>query len=128
MEAVAGILLIVMGLAIAGIWTRDILVREDVDVSAGLFKARDPNGRTLFWPHWTAEYGTAAALLVGGIGLLLDASWAVVAAGLAAGALLYTSTNALGWALAERDRRPYAIPMLFGICVGVLTAGYLLFA
>jgi hypothetical protein len=125
-ETVVGILLAVMGIAIAGVWTRDIIVRDDVDVSVGFFEARDPSGGTLYWPHWIAEYGTATALVFGGIGLVLDAVWATVVAGLATGSLLYTSTNALGWALAEPERRPYAVPMAFGICVAVFSAGYLL--
>jgi hypothetical protein len=70
-------------------------------------------------PHWLAEYGTALALLTAGIGLILDSTWGRRVGLVALGALVYTSTNALGWALAERERRPYALPMLVGLIGGV---------
>ena len=69
---------------------------------------------------------TRALLLGGGIGLLLDTGWARVVAALGLGALFYTSTNSLGWALAERDRRSYAAPMSAGILVSVAGAVWLL--
>jgi len=110
---------IVMGVAIAGIWSRDIIAGEAVDLSAGFFRARDEDSGGLFWPHWLAEFTTAGFLIVGGAGLLGDASWAATTAAIALGALLYTSTNALGWALAQRDRYPYAIPMILGDVVAI---------
>lgn len=126
MDVVAAVLMILNGVAIAGVWTRDILAGEKVDLSAGLFAARDADAGTIFWPHWLAEYATAGALIAAAVGLLIEASWATAMGGLAAGALLYTSMNSLGWALAERDRFAYAIPMFFGIVVGVFLAIYLL--
>ena len=126
MNAVVAIMMIVMGVGIAGIWTRDIVIGDRVDLSGGLFAARDTAAGTLLWPHWFAEYATAALLIGGGIGLLLDTGWDVVVAAVAAGALLYTSTNSLGWAFAERDRHAYAYPMLAGIAVGALVFVHLL--
>jgi hypothetical protein len=119
---------LVMAAGIAGIWTMDILRSPEIDRSAGLLRARDPSNGTLFVPHWIAEYGTAAALLVGGIGLLLAADWAPMLALVALGALVYTSTNSLGWALARSERRPYAVPMLVGAVGGVLSIAALLVA
>ena len=55
MDAAVAILMIGMGLAIAGIWTSDILVGDRVDLSEGLFRARVAKSGTLFWPHWLAE-------------------------------------------------------------------------
>lgn len=89
--------MIVMGLAIAGIWTFDIVRGSHVDLSGKLLRARDSDG-SLMLPHWVAEFGTAAALLGGAVGLLVSTSWAVTLAAAAMGATWYTSTNALGWA------------------------------
>lgn len=126
MDVVVAVLMLLMGIAIAAIWTRDIVAGEQVDLSDGFFAARDPAGGTLFWPHWLAEYGTAVLLVAGGTGLLTDVGWAGIVAAVAAGALLYTSTNALGWALAKPERRAYAFPMFAGIVVGLLAFVYLL--
>lgn len=125
MRIAVGVLLVVMGVGIAGIWTRDIVAGEQVDLSQGFFAARDEDAGSLMWLHWLAEYATAATLTVAGVALLADAEWARVLAAVGAGALLYTSTNSLGWAFARRDRLAYAIPMLFGVVVGLVAAGYL---
>ena len=118
--------MIAMGAAIAGVWTRDIVAGDKVDLSNGIVAARDPDAGTLFWPHWLAEYATAAALIAAAAGLLIDANWAGTLGGIATGALLYTSINSLAWSLAERERRPYAIPMLTGVAVGMILAIHLL--
>jgi hypothetical protein len=119
MIAAVGIFLLLMGLGIAGIWTKDILGNPEIDLGPGFFKAREPGSGSLFWPHWFAEYATAGGLVAGGIALLLHAPWAIPVALLADGALLYTSLNALGWAFAKRERLPYAIPMLVGLAGGL---------
>lgn len=119
METVIAVSLLIMGVGIAGVWTRDIVSGEYVDVSMGLFAARDPDSGTLFWPHWLAEYGTAAALVISAVGLLADADWAKGLAGISAGALVYTSMNSLGWALSRRERFGYAVPMVAGFVVGI---------
>jgi hypothetical protein len=126
MDVVASVLMMLNGVAIAAVWTRDIVAGEQVDLSKGFFAARDPDAGTLFWPHWLAEYATAAALIAGGLSLLFDARWDVALAGLATGALLYTSVNSLGWSLARRDRRAYAFPMVAGIVAGLLIGAHLL--
>ena len=123
-NTIVAVLMIVMGVAISGVWTREILAGEKIDLTHGIFAARDPDAGTLFWPHWLAEYTTAAALIGGAIGLFLEASWATTLSGLATGALLYTSTNSLAWALSQRGRLAYAIPMFSGIAVGLFIAIY----
>lgn len=128
MQIIVGAVMTAMGLAIAGIWTRDIAVRDDIDLGRGILAARDADDGTLFWPHWVAEYGTAVVLVVSGIGVVADASWAPVLGGVASGALLYTSINSLGWALARRERYPYAVPMLVGAAIGLVSTAYLLTA
>ena len=125
-DIVVPVLLIVMGIAMAAIWTRDILHGEQVDLSAGFFAARDPEAGTLFWPHWFAEYATAILLVVGGIGLLSDGAWGPVVAAIGTGALVYTSTNSLGWAFSRRERWPYAVPMLSGVVLGIASTVFLL--
>lgn len=125
MEVVVAGLMILMGVAIAGVWTRDILVGGKVDLGDGIFRARDESG-SLLWPHWLAEYTTAILLLGAGVGLLVDADWAPLLAALALGALFYTSVNSLGWALAVADRRAYVVPMVVGVLVSVIGAIWLL--
>jgi len=119
MTAAVAVGMIIMGIGIAGIWTRDLLGGEAVELSAGVFAAREEGSGSLFWPHWIAEFTTAVFLIVGGVGLLADAGWAATISALALGALLYTSTNSLGWAFAQRDRFPYAVPMLLGDLVAI---------
>lgn len=126
MDIVVSGLVIVMGIAIAVIWTRDIFLGEHVDLSAGPFGARNPDGGDLYWPHWLAEYGTATLLVVGGIGLLSGGAWAPVVAAIGTGSLLYTSTNSLGWAFSRRERWPYAVPMLTGVALGIAATVFLL--
>jgi hypothetical protein len=115
---------IVIGVGIAAVWTMDLL-RGAVDLSAGVWRAREPGSGSLLWPHWLAEYGTAAALVTSGIGLLAHTGWSRLLALLGLGACAYTSINSLGWALARPDRRPYTIPMLAG-SVGSLAGAILL--
>lgn len=124
MDTVAAVAMIVMGVAIAGVWTRDIVAGEKVDLSGGIFAARDSEG-TLLWPHWLAEYATAAALIGAAIGVVTEAGWSRALTGIATGALLYTSVNSLSWALSERDRVVYAVPMVAGIVVGAFLIVYL---
>lgn len=126
MERVVAILMMLMGAGIAGVWTRDIVASEHVDLADGVFGARDPDSGSLFWPHWLAEYATALGLVTAGVGLLVDAPWSRTVAGIAAGALLYTSLNSLGWALAAPERGAYAAPMVAGVVVAVVAIVYLL--
>jgi hypothetical protein len=119
--------MLVMGCGIAAIWTVDIARNPEVDRSQGFARARDLRSGSLLLPHWLAEYATAALLIAGGLRLLLGWSiggWTwLVAVGL--GALAYTSLNSLGWALADRARSAYAIPMTIGLLGAVASIGLL---
>jgi hypothetical protein len=118
MSVIAAFMLF-MGAAMGLVWTRDIISAEQLDVLNGRLRARDPESGTLMLPHWIAEYATAAALLAGGSGLLSNQAWGEPLSFVALGALVYTSTNSLGWALARPTRLPYAVPMVLGSLGGV---------
>lgn len=128
MSSLVGGFIVVMGVSIALTWARDMRSSPEVDRSAGLLRARDRRDGSLFLPHWIAEYATSLGLVVGGIGLIADVGWAEKISLVALGALTYTSVNSLGWTLALRSRRPYAIPMLVGAIGGVLSIVVLLAA
>ncbi len=102
--------MVVMGLAIALTWARDMRSSPEVDRSAGLLRARDRRDGSLFLPHWIAEYATSLGLVAGGIGLIADAGWAEGISLVALGALTYTSVNSLGWTLALRFAPPVRDP------------------
>lgn len=123
---VVGGFLAAMGVAIAAVWTRDLVSGARLDHGAGRLRAREPDSASLLLPHWIAEYATAASLLVGGGGLLGDRAWGREVALVAVGALVYTSVNSLGWALARTDRRSYAVPMAVGTVGGILCGAVLL--
>lgn len=125
MEIAVAIAMILMGATIATVWTHDIVRADKLDVSDGLLRARDPNDRSLLLPHWIAEYMTATALVGGAIGLIFERGWGIPAAAGGLGALLYTSLNSLGWALADPTRRAYAVPMGVGVVGASLGLGYL---
>lgn len=117
----AAVVMIAIGLAMAAVWTRDILSSPEIDRAAGLFWAREQGTDALFWLHWLAEYGTAAALVTAGIALLAEAGWARVLAFVALGSLLYTSVSSLGWALGRPERLPYAVPMVAGLLAALVS-------
>ena len=126
MRLFVAVAMITMGLGIAGIWTFDLLRGEKVDLSRGVFQARNPDDGSLFWLHWLAEYGTAILLVAGGIGLLAESDWSRTVAAASLGALLYTSVNSMGWAVARQERRAYVAPMAFGIVVAAIGLIWLL--
>lgn len=125
MELLVALFAGVIGAAMAGIWTRDILNGVGFDGSLGLLRARELETEDLMVWHWLAEYGTAGLLVVGAILLLADAALAVPITLLGLGSLVYSSTNSLGWALARPERRPYAIPMAIGLVGGLISAALL---
>jgi hypothetical protein len=123
-----GLFMLAMAAGIAGIWTIDIGRSPEVDRTRGLLRARDRSTGSLLVPHWLAEYGTAALLLVGGLGLLLGweaGPWAWIVP-LALGGLAYTSLNSLGWVLADRTRLAYGVPMAVGLAGAIVSAMLLL--
>ena len=125
--ALVAVFMIAMGIGMAAIWTIDIARSPEVDRARGLLRARDRSTGSLLVPHWLAEYGTAALLVVGGAGLVLGIgagpwTWLV---GLGLGALAYSSLNSLGWALADRGRFAYAVPMIVGLVGAFVSLGLL---
>jgi hypothetical protein len=126
MEILIALFAGVMGAAMAGIWTRDIMAGNGFDATQGLLRARETDTQDLMIWHWLAEYGTATMLVAGGVMLLANAAWAVPVTLLGLGGLLYTSTNSLGWSLALPERRSYVYPMLVGLVGGLISAGLLI--
>jgi hypothetical protein len=70
MLTVVAVLMALMGLGIAGVWTRDIVRHPEIDLSRAMARARDPDSGSLLLPHWLLESGTAIPLLVAAWGLL----------------------------------------------------------
>lgn len=126
MRLVVAVAMIVMGIGITAIWTRDLIAGDKIDLSPGILKARDSDSGSLLWPHWLAEYGTALLLVLGGAGLVVETDWSSVIAAAGLGALLYTSVSSLGWALARSERKMYAIPMTAGVVLGTIGLGWLI--
>lgn len=125
---IVAVFMVVVAVGMAGMWTVDILRSPEIDRTRGLVRARDRNGSVML-PHWLAEYGTAVALLIGGLGLLLalpGGAWAwLIPAGL--GALAYTGLNSQSWVLADRSRLGYGIPIAVGF-IGALVSFALIVA
>jgi hypothetical protein len=117
------VFMLVMGVGMGAIWTIDIVRSPEVDRTNGLLRARDRSTGSLLAPHWLAEYATAIVLVSGGIALLVGAAggaWTwLIPAGI--GALAYSSLNSLGWALADRARAAYAVPMVIGLIGAVVS-------
>lgn len=126
MEILIAVFTGVIGAAMAGIWARDIMSGHGYDAPHGLLRAREADSDDLMIWHWAAEFGTAALLVVGGFLLLVGAALAEPIVLLGLGALLYTSTNSLGWALASPERRPYVYPMAAGLVGGIICATLLI--
>jgi hypothetical protein len=114
------ILLLLNGLGIGVIWTRDILTHPEIDYSGGFFSARDNKSATLFWPHWLAEYSTALLLVVSPVLIFFKVDYGNQLLPFAAGALFYTALNSLGWAFAGKERFVYAVPMLFALATSFI--------
>jgi hypothetical protein len=116
----------VIGAAMAGIWARDIMSGHGFDAPHGLLRAREADSDDLMIWHWAAEFGTAFLLVAGAFLVLAGAALAEPIMLLAMGALMYTSANSLGWALAAPERRPYVYPMAFGLIGAIVSATVLI--
>lgn len=106
-----------VGLSIAGLWSTLLVRRQVPEVAQGLPSIRF---------HLTAEYLASIGLLIGGIGMLLDASWGAPVAAVSLGAALYSTINSPGY-YADRRQRPVVIgfivlALLIGAAVAVLLA------
>jgi len=116
----------IMGAAMAGVWGRDMMSGHGFDAPHGLLKAREADSDDLMIWHWAAEVGTAMLLIAGAFLTITGAAVSEPVLLLALGALLYTSTNSLGWALAAPQRRPYIYPMAAGLIGGLIGAAVLI--
>jgi len=112
-----------IGLAIAGIWTADI-VSGKFSEQGGFFKWRE--GEMLLWPHIAAEGITSAGLIIGGIGLYNNYDWGLSVSMFSLGALTYTAINSSGWVLADKSRIPYGIPMWISLTGAIVSFNILL--
>lgn len=122
MEILVAVFAGIMGAAMAGIWGRDILSGHGFDAPHGLLRAREADSDDLMIWHWGAEFGTALLLVGGAILLFAGAAIAEPVMLLGLGALMYTSTNSLGWSLAAPARRPYVLPMAGGLLGAIISA------
>jgi hypothetical protein len=95
MRTVVGWYAIAVGVLMAGWWA--------VDLRGGALDRPD-RSRAELGLHLTAEFLTGAALLVGGVLLLVTDTTGVVLVGL--GMLLYTVIQSPGYFLARREREP----------------------
>lgn len=111
----------IMGAAMAGVWARDILSGHGFDAPHGLWRAREADSDDLMIWHWAAEFGTAVLLMGGAFLLISGAAIAEPVMLVGLGALLYTSTNSLGWSLAAPQRRSYVYPMALGLVGGIIS-------
>lgn len=110
----------------AGIWARDITSGHGYDAPNGLLRAREADtGDLMIW-HWLAEFGTAALLILGAFLIVFGASLAEPIMLLGLGALMYTSTNSLGWSMAVPERLPYVYPMAIGLIGAIVSATVLI--
>lgn len=121
------VIMALCGLGIIAVWTADIFKGDKVDLSPGFFRARDHESGGLFWPHWVAEYLTGICLVLGAFGNYFKTSWGKNVALLSLGALIYTAINHQSWALANKERRGYAIIMGISLLGALVALGILLY-
>lgn len=118
----AGVYAIVVGLSRIGQRTVSIAKRHVAGPEAGAVVGRGTTERAF---HWSADFITAAALVVGGVGVLAKWGWAVNLYLLALGMLLYTAVNSAGYSAQKREWPMvgvFAVVLVLGLVslVGVL--------
>ena len=111
------VLLILPGIGMAGIWTRDILTGK-FSGQGPIFQWRE--GENMLWPHILAEYLTSLGLMAGGIGLWLYRAWSVPVSLISLGGLIYSAINSSGWVFARKERLPYGIPMWVSLALAIV--------
>ena len=111
----AGVFAIVVGVSMIGQWTVSISKGRVAGPEAGAVVGR---GTVEMAFHWSAEFVTAIALLVGGAGVMARWNWAVNLYLLALGMLLYTAVNSAGY-FAQKREWPmvgmFAVILAFGM-------------
>lgn len=113
--------LLMVGTSMIIIWIMDLSKNPEVDLSEGFFKSREKNSQNLFWFHIVAEIATGTLLIASGVILLQGDINLHPVVYFALGTLFYSSLNSLGWAFAEKSRHNYAIPMLSGLIISVIS-------
>jgi hypothetical protein len=113
MRAYVATLSFVVGVGMMGLWAFLVLGRRTPEINEG--KKRS------IWFHLVAELTTACLLLGAGVGLIIStARWSGVLAGLAFGALLYTTINSSGY-YADLGQRP--VVLMFGVLTALTAVG-----
>ncbi len=126
MEILVAMFAGIVGAANAGIWARDIMSGHGYDAPHGLLRAREADSDDLMIWHWIAELATSLSLIAAAFLIMINAALAVPIMLLALGALMYTSTNSLGWALAAPERAPYVWPLALSLIGGIVSATVLI--
>jgi len=114
------------GIAMIASWARDLVKRDQVDVSEGLLRIKDGRSGERLLPTILAELGTAAALVVAAVAAGTGAPWGRGLSLVALGALTYTSISSLSWVLTEKGRWPFGIPMLIALAGAIASLAILL--
>lgn len=115
MEIAFASFMILMAIGIISVWVKEIVSAQKM---VNYFGWKE--GENLLWPHITVEIITGVLLLIAGIGTFMEVNWAGMLGFFSMGALFYTSFNSLGWILAKKDRRSFAIPMILGLVGSVV--------
>ena len=84
----AGVYAMVVGIGMIGQWGLSLVKKEVPEVETEPIRIGF---------HLAAEFATAAALLLGGLGLLLEAGWALQIYPVAIGMLVYTAIVSPGY-------------------------------
>jgi hypothetical protein len=125
---IVALFMLMMGMAMATIWTLDLRAGRGYEAPSGLLRAREVETGSLIAWHWLAEYAIAATLVLSAILVAAGAAVGVPIALIGLGALAYSSCNSLAWAMARSERRAYAIPMLVGLVGAAISIVALLVA
>ena len=105
----AGVFALAVGTAMIVQWAVTIARGQVPELNAGPGTGQ---GLLQMLFHWTAEFGTAVLLLLGGIGLFLHMHWMFRVYLIAMGMLLYTVVNSSGY---FAQRREWPMVGVFGV-------------
>ena len=96
----AAVCAILIGVVMVGQWSLSIVKGQVAGPEAAYAAGR---GAVEMGFHYAAEFVTAAALVAGGLGLLLGSAWAMTVYLVAVGMLLYTLVNSPGYFAQQRQ-------------------------
>jgi len=118
----AALYAILVGLAMIGQWALTLVKKQVPGPEAGSIIGR---GAVEILFHKVAELLTAIALLAGGVGLLLNCTWAGRAYLISMGLLLYTVINSSGY-FAQKREWPMVGVFAVILILGVISLGLVL--